>query len=85
MNNVLVELYCAATIKKYDMWFPKSMKIREVINQLIEQIEDFENNNELFQNTDNIMLYLYERQDVLNRDYTVEQCGIVSGQRIMMV
>ena len=81
MNKVLVELYCAATIKKYDMWFPKSMKIREVINQ----IEDFENNNELFQNTDNIMLYLYERQDVLNRDYTVEQCGIVSGQRIMMV
>ena len=57
MNKVLVELYCAATIKKYDMWFPKSMKIREVINQLIEQIEDFENNNELFQNTDNIMLY----------------------------
>ena len=46
MNKVLVELYCAATIKKYDMWFPKSMKIREVINQLIEQIEDFENNND---------------------------------------
>ena len=85
MNKVLVELYCAATIKKYDMWFPKSMKIREVINQLIEQIEDFENNNELFQNTDKIMLYLSESRDVLNRDYTVEQCGIVSGQRIMMV
>ena len=85
MNKVLVELHCAATSKKYDMWFPKSMKIGEVIMQLIEQIEDYENNNELFQNPDNIMLYLYERQDVLNRDYTVEQCGIVSGQRIMMV
>ena len=85
MNKVLIELYCATTIKKYDMWLPKSMLIKEVITQIIEQIEEYESNDELFPELDNIMLYLYERQDILNKDYTVEQSGIVSGQRIMMV
>lgn len=85
MNKVLVELYCAATIKKYDMWFPKSVLIREVIQQVMEEIQAYENNSELFPDESSVMLYLYDRQTVLNVDYTVQQSGIVSGQRIMMV
>lgn len=85
MNKVIIELYCAATIKKYDMWIPRAMKVQEVIKQLIEEIRVYENNDSLFSDEEHILLYLYERRTVLNRDYTVEQSGIVSGQRIMMV
>ncbi|MBQ9233428.1 MAG: hypothetical protein IJ167_05260 [Lachnospiraceae bacterium] len=85
MNKVLIELFCAATIKKYDFWFPKSMLIKDVIHRIIEDIEDYENVESLFGDEENIMLYLDERGVILNRDYTVEQSGITSGQRIMMV
>jgi uncharacterized ubiquitin-like protein YukD len=85
MNKVLVELYCAATIKKYDLWLPKNMLIREVIKQIIEEIQIYEKNDTLFSDIENLVLYLYERHVVLNKEYTVEQSGIVSGQRIMIV
>lgn len=85
MNKVLIELYCAATIKKYDMWLPKAMKIQEAIQQIIEEIRVFENNDELFMDELNLLLYLFERQTVLNPEYTVEQAGVLSGQRIMLV
>lgn len=85
MNRVLIELFCAATIKKYDFWLPKSMLIKDVIKRLTEDIEDYENVEELFGNVDDIMLYLDDRKVILNKEYTVEQSGIVSGQMLMMV
>ena len=85
MNRVLIELFCAATIKKYDFWILKSMLIKDVIKRLTEDIEDYENVEELFGNVDDIMLYLDDRKVILNKEYTVEQSGIVSGQMLMMV
>lgn len=85
MDRLLVEIVCAATIKKYDFWIPKRMKIQEVIARLMEEIEAFEGNTELFERHGNEMLIHYERQLALNPDYTMEQSGIVNGQRLMLI
>ncbi len=85
MDKVLVEMFCAATIKKYDFWIPKTMKIKDVIRKVIEEIETYESNGDLFEKNGDEMLVHYERRVILNLEYTVEESGIVNGQRLMIV
>lgn len=85
MNQILIEVFCAATIKKYDFWISKKLSIREITQILIEEIQEYEDNSRLFDSEDQVLLYLADRGVILNRDYTAEQAGLVSGQRIMMV
>ena len=87
MNDVLVEIYCVATIKKYEFWLPKKGMIRDVIDKLEEEIMLFENNESIFteESKENVVLVVYSTGDILNKEYTVTQSGIMSGDRLILV
>lgn len=87
MNDILIELKCEATIKKYEFWIPKTGLIRDVIEKLAEEIMVFEQSDSLFSKEviDSMVLVKAEGGRVLRRDYTVQQSGIVSGDLLILV
>ncbi|MEF9916844.1 MAG: hypothetical protein RR746_05720 [Lachnospiraceae bacterium] len=85
MDKVLVEVHCAAVSKSYDFWIPKKMRISKVIEKMVSDISQHELNNELFNYERQIFMYFYEQRIFLNPDQTVEEAGIVSGTRLMII
>lgn len=87
MNDVLVEIISIATIKKYEFWLPKKSLIKDVIRKLAEDIMIFENNDNLYDENDlkGLVLVVASSGDVLNKDYTVCESGILGGDRLILV
>ena len=87
MNDVLVEIVSIATIKKYEFWLPKKGLIRDVIKKLAEDIMVYENNDNLYDENaiNNLVLVVGSTGDVLNKNYTVSESGIMGGDRLILV
>lgn len=87
MNDVLVEVYCEATLKGYEFWIPRTALIKDVIQKIAEEIMIYESNDGLFQGEQlGLLVLMNQRTGVLmNRDYTVTESGIKSGDRLILV
>ncbi len=87
MNDVLVEIISVATIKKYEFWLPKKGLIKDVIKKLAEDIMIYENNDGLYdeKSKENLILVVSTSGDILNKEYTVSQSGIMGGDKLILV
>lgn len=85
MDKVLVEVICPATSKSYDFWIARQMTAGQAAARIAEDIMLHEMNDELFPDKDRIFLYFYENRALLNKEYTIEQSGVRSGCRLMVV
>ena len=87
MNEILVEIISVATIKKYEFWLPKKGLIADVIKKLAEDIMIYENNDGLYDENSikGLALVVESSGDVLNKEYTVSESGIMGGDRLILV
>lgn len=85
MDKVLVEIVCPATSKEYDFWISKKMKVKNAIEKIAADIMQYELNDKLFDLEKMVVLYFYEHRTLLNRELTMEQSGVCSGCRLMII
>ncbi len=87
MNNVLVEVFSEATLKKYEFWLPKNGIIKDVIEKLAEDIMIFESNDSLYTEDSIGKVLLISKKDgrVFNQEFTVVESGIMSGDYLILV
>lgn len=85
MDKVLVEIICPATSKSYDFWVAKKLGARQAAVRIAKDIMLYEMNEELFDTGKGLFLYFYENRELLNQDYTMEQSGVRSGCRLMLI
>ena len=87
MNEILVEIISVATIKKYEFWLPKKGLISDVIKKLAEDIMIYENNDRLYDENSikGLALVVESSGDILNKEYTVSESGIMGGDRLILV
>lgn len=85
MDKVLVEIYCAASGKNYEFLLPGKMKVKTAIKKLMEQIICAEENEDLFPNPQNCLLADRDSREILNDSFTLEQAGVIGGNRLILV
>ena len=87
MNNILVEVYCAATLKSYDFWLPSNGIIKNIIEKLMDEIALYENNIQLFseESSKSMILYHSNLKVVLNMQYTVVESGVMNGDKLILI
>ncbi|MBO5608981.1 MAG: hypothetical protein J5929_01215 [Eubacterium sp.] len=87
MNDILVEIVCIATIKKYEFWIPKKGLIKDVIKKIADDIMIFENNDNIYdENSINKLVLVTEMTgDVLNSNYSVSESGVMGGDKLILI
>jgi hypothetical protein len=85
MEEVIVEVTCPATAKKYEFRIPKEMRVGTAVKRIAEDIMGFEANNDLFDFGNGIILYDYDSRSIVNDGYTVVETGIRSGANLMIL
>lgn len=85
MDKILLEILCPATSKRYDFWVSKRMCVGKVKNKILSEIREFEKNDSIFQDEDQIVLFR-ENGDILNHEnITMSHSGINSGECLMLI
>ena len=85
MGKILVEIHCPATSKNYDFMLPDKMTVGKAIEKIREEIILFENNQNLFPEINELLLWNTDRKEILNPEYSLEQSGIYGGNRLMLL
>lgn len=85
MDKILLEVFCVATSKSYDFWISKKMEIVKVKEKIIQQITLFEKNEELFSEDNDVFLMGGTDADVFEETWTVEEVGLHSGDKIVII
>lgn len=85
MDKILLEVFCVSTAKRYDFWVSKKMEIKKVKEKLIEQVESFEDNQNIFQNPEEIFMFRKEDNSLLEESLTIEQASVKSGDQIVLI
>ena len=85
MDKILLEVFCIPTSRTYDYWVSKKMILSKVKEKMLEQIILYEKNSELFSNRDEIFLMDASEENILEESWTIEQIGLKSGDRIVIV
>lgn len=85
MDKILLEVFCVSTSKRYDFWVSKKMEIKKVKEKLIEQVESFEDNQNIFQNPEEIFMFRKEDNSLLEESLTIEQASVKSGDQIVLI
>lgn len=86
VDRFLLEVYCPADAKLYEFWVSKNMSVCEATANIASEIEEFEQNSELFDmGGEGARLYCMDDGRVLPCGGSMLQCGIQSGNRLMIV
>lgn len=82
MENVVVEIELAATEERIEAVLPVDRPLRELLNELIPQIE-LSRNNITFDMND-VVVCDKDRGILLNLGCTIREAGVSSGSRILL-
>lgn len=85
MDKILLEVFCVPTSRTYDFWVSKKMPIFKVKEKILEQISIYEKNTELFTNTEQVFFMDNGSSSILEENWMVEQAGLHSGDRIVII
>lgn len=85
MDKILLEVICMATSKKYEFWVSKQMEVGKVKVRLMEQISQYEKNQQLFQNPEEIFMFKKECNRLLEESLTIDQMQMKSGDQIVLI
>ena len=85
MDKLLLEITCPATSKRYDFWVSTKMNIGKVKAKILSEIREFEKNDSIFCDENQIMLFR-ENGEILNcENITMAQSGVKSGECLMLI
>lgn len=86
MDKILLEVTSSALSKTYEFWVSKKQKISNVKQKIMQEISSYEKNSSLFGEGDGVFLYLNEQEKtVLAENLTVEEAGIRSGMKLLLI
>ena len=85
MKELLINIYCPSASKSYDFWIPKNITAKQAIELICEDITGVENNNDIFSDPESLLLCSYQKGKTLPMEFTLEQFGIRSGDRLALV
>lgn len=84
-NSVIVEVICPCVSRTYDFVLCKEMTIQSVIDGILDEISEYESDNKLFSKRSKLDL-VSERYDYpLESSRKLEDYGIKSGDRLMLI
>ena len=81
---ILVNVYCAELRKAYDFKVDENAAIRKIIPELAEMISRSEQ-MEIKGKYDDFLLCLKRRSEILDRERTLSECRVGSGDQLMLV
>ena len=82
-NNLLVEIYCAATGIIYDAFIPKYAYLSEVLVLLKGILSDLSEGS--YKLDDMAIICNFENGDIYNLNKLVYELGIKNGTRLMVI
>lgn len=85
MKELLINFYCPATSKYYDFWVPRAMLIVNVMEQVCDAICEYESQDNIFPKQDALVLYSYLNGETLPVNYSLEQVGVRSGDKLALM
>lgn len=85
MDKILLEVDCPATSKKYDFWVSKQLKVGKAAEKILQEIRGYEKNELLFGTGEDTLLYQCRTRQVPPYQLTMEQAGIRSGDRLLVI
>lgn len=85
MDKILIEVNCPATSKKYDFWVSKQLSVGKATDKIRQEIRGYEKNELLFGKKEDSLLYICRTMQVPFYQLTVEQAGIRSGDRLLLI
>lgn len=85
MKKILIEVECVATAKSYEFLLPAQMSVGVARKKIIEQIVVYEENEDLFQETEKILFCDTMQKEILNESFTLEEAGIYGGNRLILI
>jgi hypothetical protein len=85
MDKMLIEVFCVATSKSYDFWISKKMVLAKVKEKILEQIQAYEKNTELFQQAEQVFMMEDTQASILEEAWTVEEAGLHSGDKVVII
>lgn len=85
MDKILLEVDCPATSKKYDFWVSKQLIVGKAVEKILQEIRGYEKNDLLFGTGEDTLLYLCRTRQTPSYQITMEQAGIRSGDRLVVI
>ena len=85
MKELLLNFYCPSMSKSYDFWVPKTMLVASVIDQICDAICEYENKENIFTKRDKLVLCSYLNNTALPKAFSLEQSGIRSGDKLILI
>lgn len=81
---ILVEVYVPAADEKFDFELDENVKIDQIITELGEMLSK-KMKSPMVKSTDQFMLCLMGRDEILQRDRTLYQSHVKDGSRLLLV
>ena len=81
---ILVDVYVAAVDKEYNFSLNENISVRTIEDEIIEMIEQKEQTT-LAGNREQMTLCDRKGARVLPREYTLRECGIMTGSSMLLV
>ena len=81
---ILVDVTVPSVEKTYDFSLDENAQIALVMEEIVEMISQKEHCS-IIGNKEDLLLCRYDAQIVLDKQSTLKDCGIVSGNRLLLV
>lgn len=83
MKKYIVEIYCPAIGKEYDMLLPMNLTVSEIKRLIVNNIEILEG-NQIFEYSD-VSLYYDNNKEIINDKTIVKETKIKNGEKLIII
>lgn len=85
MDKIIVQIKCPVTSADYEFRISKKLLTKDGIVKIISQIRNYEKNDNLFADTEDVHLFDDRINAFLNNDFTFMENGVKSGDTLMII
>lgn len=83
-NMILVDIYVPSVDKTYDFQLNEQISIATVVEEISEMIGQKEH-SKISGDIKDLVLCTYETGAILNKTLTLEETGVITGQKLLLV
>lgn len=84
-SKITAEILCPDSLGKYDFVLDSDMTVGEAVLLISDEIRKYEGVDFIMNNPDEIMLYSDGYALPFDHSLTLEECGLSSGSRLMLI
>ncbi len=81
---ILVDIYVPSVDKTYDFQLNEEISIRTVVEEIAEMIGQKEHSR-IVGSTEDLFLCHYTTQSILNKEISLRDAGVVTGDKLLLV